>query len=155
MLCPDGLIASLKGAFPGRRHDAGIFRESRLYEELEQKAVINENEKYTIYGDQAYGIMELLLSPYPGRPENLTPQQHQFNEAMKVLRVSVEWGFQKILAEFAFVDFKKNQKMLLQDIEAMFKVAVLLTNCHTCLYGSQTSSYFDTIPPTLEEYFGV
>lgn len=108
-----------------------------------------------IYGDQAYGIMELLLSPYHGRPEDLPPHQQEFNRAMKVLRVAVEWGFQKIVTEFAFVDFRKNQKLLLQDVQSMYKVAVLLTNCHTCLYRSQTSMYFDMVPPTLEEYFGI
>jgi hypothetical protein len=52
---------------------------------------------------------------------------------MKVLRIAVEWGFQKVASQFAFVDFKKNQKLLLQEVETMYKIAVLLTNCHTCL----------------------
>lgn len=26
VICPDGIIASLKGPYPGRRHDAGVFR---------------------------------------------------------------------------------------------------------------------------------
>eukprot|EP00697_Spironema_sp_BW2_P008062 gnl/Spiro4/22556_TR11125_c0_g1_i1.p1 gnl/Spiro4/22556_TR11125_c0_g1~~gnl/Spiro4/22556_TR11125_c0_g1_i1.p1 ORF type:complete len:160 (-),score=19.62 gnl/Spiro4/22556_TR11125_c0_g1_i1:29-478(-) len=29
---------------------------------------------------------------------------------------------------------------------------VLLTNCHTCLYGSQTGDYFSLHPPALEVY---
>lgn len=81
--------------------------------------------------------------------------QVQFNNNMKVLRIAVEWGFAKVIQQFAFIDFKKNQKLLLQDLENMFLVAALLTNCHTCLYGSQTASYFDIEPPTLEEYFGI
>lgn len=155
VICPDGIIASLKGAYPGRRHDAGIFRESGLYRELEEKAVFGEDEKYVLYGDQAYGLMELLLTPFPGRNEDLPPRQQQFNQSMKLLRLSVEWGFQKIVSQFAFVDFRKNQKLLLQDLDTMYKVAVLFTNCHTCLYGSQTATYFNTIPPALDEYFGL
>jgi hypothetical protein len=50
------------------------------------------------------------------------------------------------------VDFKKNQKLLLNDIETFYKSAVILTNCHTCLYGSQTAEYFNVMPPILEEY---
>lgn len=73
---------------------------------------------------------------------------------MKVLRVSVEWGFQKIVSLFAFVDFKKNQKLLLSDIETFYKCVVLLTNCHTCLYGSQTGEYFNIMAPALENYIG-
>lgn len=137
----------------GRRHDAGIFRDSGLYERLELKAVFGD-EKYVLYGDQAYGVMELLLSPFPGRPEALLPYQQQFNMSMRNLRVAVEWGFQKVVCEFAFVDLKKNQKLLLQDIDNLFKCAVFLTNCHTCIYGSQTSTYFNVEPPSLEEYLG-
>lgn len=90
ILCPDGIIASLKGAYPGRRHDAGIFRESLLYNELEQVAVFGEDHKFRLYGDQAYGLRELLLSPFQGRSENLEPHQQQFNQSMKTLKVSVE-----------------------------------------------------------------
>jgi hypothetical protein len=152
VLTPDGLIVNLKGAFPGRRHDAGIFRETNLYEELEQNVLFPNGEHYVLYGDQAYGVRRLLLSPYPGQPANLLPHQIVFNNTMKVLRVSVEWGFQKIISQFAFVDFRKNQKLLLNDIETFYKSAVILTNCHTCLYGSQTAEYFNVMPPILEEY---
>ena len=31
-------------------------------------------------------------------------------------------------------------------------VAVLLANCHCCLYGDQHTTYFDCVTPTLEEY---
>lgn len=99
--------------------------------------------------------MELLLTPFAGRAEDLLPHQLEFNQSMKRLRASVEWGFQKVVCLFAFVDFRKKQKLLLQDLDAMYKVAVLLTNCHTCLYGSQTATYFHIAPPTLNEYFGL
>lgn len=153
VICPDGIIISLKGAFEGRRHDAGIFRESGLYEEMEQNTVF-ENEHFVLYGDQAYGLRELLLRPYSEHEIQGLPERAHFNNAMRVLRVSVEWGFNKVIQEFAFLDFKKNQKLLLQDIEAMYKVAVILTNCHTCFYGGETSSYFGVQPPTVEEYLG-
>lgn len=149
-MCPDGIIVSLKGAFPGRRHDAGIFRESGLYEELERCAVFPDGNQYVIFGDQAYGIRNLLLCPYPGR--GLNRDQQNFNVSMSAVRIAVEWGFQKIVAEFAFVDFKKNQKLMLQEVELMFRVAVILTNCHTCLYGSQCSQAFNVEPIPLEEY---
>lgn len=154
VLTPDGLIINLKGAFPGRRHDAGIFRETNLYQELEQNAMFPNDENYVLYGDQAYGVRRLLLSPYPGQLANLLPYQIVFNNSMKVLRVSVEWGFQKVVGLFAFVDFKKNQKLLVSDLETFYKCAVFLTNCHTCLYGSQTAQYFNIMPPILEEYIG-
>ena len=33
-----------------------------------------------------------------------------------------------------------------------YPVANILTNCHTCLYGSQSSLYFNLAPPVLEDY---
>lgn len=71
LLGPDGIIASLKGGWPGRRHDAAMFAESNLYAELEREAVFPDGSKFVLYGDQAYGIRELLLTPYPNRgPSN-------------------------------------------------------------------------------------
>jgi hypothetical protein len=61
VLCPDGIIASLVGPYPGRRHDAGIFRKSNLCNQLEQRARFGINEKYVLYGNPAYPIQELLL----------------------------------------------------------------------------------------------
>ncbi|XP_030749230.1 protein ALP1-like [Sitophilus oryzae] len=90
VLYPDGIIVGLKGAFPGRRHDAGIFRESGLYNQLEHVANFGPDEKFSLYGDQAYGLMDLLITPYQGRPADLQPYQQQFNQSMKRLRVSVE-----------------------------------------------------------------
>lgn len=73
---------------------------------------------------------------------------------MSALRVSVEWGFHKIIQKFAFLDLKKNQKLLLQKVGSMYFVGMILTNCHTCLYGSQQSAYFNIEPPLLEQYLG-
>lgn len=102
VVCPDGLTVSLIGAFPGRRHDAGIFRESGLYEQLEAKVVFADGTNYVIYGDQAYGIRELLLCPFPGQGRN--EMEQNFNASMSVVRQAVEWSFQKIIMEFAFLD---------------------------------------------------
>lgn len=151
VLCPDGLIVSLKGPYHGRRHDAGIFRESNLYAELEQCAVFPDGMQYVLYGDSAYGLRDLLISPYPNRA-NLTAEQEDFNARMSNVRISVEWGFGNIINKFAFLDYKKNQKILLQNVGDAYKVGVLLANCHVCLYRGQVSHYFNVIPPTLELY---
>jgi hypothetical protein len=64
-------------------------------------------------------------------------------------------GFGKVAVNFAFVDFKKNQKVLLQPVGRIYVVAVLMTNCHTCLYGSQTGMFFGLEAPELEEYLAI
>ncbi|KAJ8909281.1 hypothetical protein NQ315_003524 [Exocentrus adspersus] len=88
VICPDGIICSLIGAYPGRRHDAAIFRDSNLYQQLEQKAVFG-NDKFVLFGDQGYGLLELLITPFPGAPDNMPAQHLQFNQSMQVLRVAV------------------------------------------------------------------
>lgn len=149
--CPDGIMVSLKGGYEGRKHDAGILRESQLYNQLEECARFPNGEHFIIYGDKAYGIRELLMCPYPNR-NGITAEQQEFNARMSQVRIAVEWGFGKVISEFAFLDFRKNQKLLLQEVAKMYMVAVILTNCHSCLYGNQTAQAFNCNPVELEEY---
>ena len=146
---PNGLIANMFGPIAGHRHDAFMLRASGLQNKL---ATITKQDgsPYVIYGDPAYGISRTILAPYRG--SRLTPQQQAFNTAMSSVRMSVEWTFGKILTYFSYLDFKKSNKILLQPIGKYYLVAALLTNCHTCLYGSQTSTFFGVEPPSLETY---
>ena len=68
------------------------------------------------------------------------------------MRVSVEWAFGKVVQYFAFLDFRKNLKVLLQPIGKYYIVGVILANCRTCLYGSTTSSFFNLPLPDLQTY---
>jgi hypothetical protein len=110
----------------------------------------NNGQPFCVYGDPAYPLRPQLMCPFKGG--RLTQSQRQFNRAMSMNRIVVEWGFGKILQLFAFVDYKKNQKLFLQPLSHQFKVATILTNCHTCLYGSQTSTFFNVSSPNLEDY---
>jgi hypothetical protein len=74
---------------------------------------------------------------------------------MSSVRECVEWGFGKVAVTFAFIDFKKNQKVYLQPVGRMYVVAVFMTNVHTCIYGSQTGQYFRLDPPNIREYLGI
>jgi len=100
---------------------------------------------------------------------------------MKALRVSVEWGFGKIVSLFQYLNHEENLRLFLQPVHTAwpslpptpapphplttpsflrllwqvglyFPVANILTNCHTCLYHSQTGLYFGLDPPSLEDY---
>ncbi|XP_031554794.1 uncharacterized protein LOC116291725 [Actinia tenebrosa] len=146
---PNGLIAHMYGPIEGRRHDAFMLGESGLLNKL-QRFQKPSGEPYVIYGDPAYGITQNIISPFRGA--RLPPDQQQFNSLMSKVRVTVEWGFGKITQLFAFLDFKRNLKVLLQPTAKYYLVACVLVNCHTCLYGSQTSKFFGLDPPTLERY---
>ena len=146
---PNGLIAHLYGPLEGRRHDAFMLSESGLQLKLRPLNAPN-GDPYVLYGDPAYGLSRNILSPF--RSANLSSQEKEFNKAMSSVRVTVEWTFGKIVQYFAFLDFKKNQKILLQPVCKYYIVGALLTNCHTCLYGSTTSDFFGVQPPSLETY---
>ena len=150
VVAPNGLICHLFGPLEGRRHDAFMLRESCLLQELERKMNKANGDPYVIYGDPAYPVRRHILAPF--RNAQLTPAEQNFNEAMSAVRTSVEWGYGKIVKYFAFVDFSKNLKVLLQPVGKLYIVAALLVNCHTCLYGSQTGQFFDLDSPELETY---
>lgn len=146
---PDGIIVHLSGPWIGRRHDAGMFAESGISVSIGQP-LLHQNIQYVLYGDPAYPITNFLIAPF--RERSLTEEQNLFNQRMSNVRECVEWTFGKVSTLFAFVDFKKNLKINLQPVAEYYLVATFLTNCHTCFYGSQTSSFFSLEPPTIEEY---
>lgn len=147
---PNGMIANLFGPIEGKRHDSGMLRESRLLEDLEQSMTKPDGSVYCLYGDPAYPLRPQLIAPFRGAV--LPDDQARFNKRMSSVRVTVEWAFGKILSNFAFVDYKKNQKLYLQPVGQYYDVAALFTNCHTCLYGSEVGDFFGLQPPSLHEY---
>ena len=76
-----------------------------------------------------------------------------FNKSIGTIRISVEWLFGDILNYFKFVDFKKNLKIGLQSVGKIYMVSTLRRNALTCLYGNDTSEFFELDPPTLRDYF--
>uniref|UniRef100_A0A6P7GFX3 Uncharacterized protein LOC114341986 n=1 Tax=Diabrotica virgifera virgifera TaxID=50390 RepID=A0A6P7GFX3_DIAVI len=92
VVCPDGIKVSLHEAFMGRRHDAGILRESGLYNQLKEKTRFPDGSTFVLYGDQAYGIRELLLCPYPGQGVN--ELQQNFNASMSTVRFAPTYSLQ-------------------------------------------------------------
>ena len=148
--CPDGIVIFSDGPYAGRQHDAGLFRESRLGEILENGLRGADGRQLCIYGDAAYPQRPYLVSPFKG--SQLSLEQRIFNARMAGLRIAVELSFGKAIRLFPFVDFKKNQKLLLQPVGKYYLVATVFANCHTCCYGSQVNDLFDSEPPTMEEY---
>ena len=67
---------------------------------------------------------------------------------MSRTRICVEWGFQKIVSLRAGVDYDRRQQLFLTGPGSLYLTAGLLTNIHTCMYGSLTSRYFGIKPIT-------
>ena len=72
---------------------------------------------------------------------------------MSQVREVVEWSFKEVSQQFAFLDFKSNQKILLQPCAVYYLVAILLCNAHTILHVPQIPQFFNCKPPSLAEYF--
>ncbi|XP_064631647.1 uncharacterized protein LOC135489941 [Lineus longissimus] len=151
VVAPNGLIVNLYGPVEGRRHDSGMLRMSNLLAELVRVNYrLIDNTPMCLYGDPAYPIRDQLLAPFRGAV--VTDEQRAFNKSMSAVRECVEWQFGKIVLNFAFLDFKKNLKLYLQPVGKLYMVGALFSNCHTCLNGSVTSTYFSVDPPALEDY---
>ena len=135
----------------GRRHDSGMLADSGLLQMLQQHAVSPTGQPMCLYGDPAYPLRVHLQGPFRGAV--ITQQMQSFNAAMSAVRTSVEWLFGDVVNYFKFVDFKKNLKIYLSSVGKMYIVCAILRNALTCLYGNQTSKYFDLNPPSLEDYF--
>jgi len=142
---PDGLIYHLFGPYEGRRNDNAQLNDSGLIKRCLQNA-----PSFCLYGDSAYPISSVLLSPF--LKADLTAEERAWNVAMSARRECVEWGFADILRLWRHLTDKDNQRLLPRLLSQMYRVAVILTNIHTCLYGCQTTVYFNCPPPTLSAY---
>ena len=150
---PNGLIANLYGPVEGRRHDAGMLKDSGLLNDLQRVAFSPTGDILCLYGDPAYPLSPHLMAPF--RLEEVpvfTANMEAFNEAMSSVRVSVEWLFGDVLNSFKFLDFKKNLKLGLSAIGKHYVVAALFRNILTCLYGNTASTFFQLDPPTVQDY---
>ena len=148
---PNGMIANLYGPVEGKRHDSAMLHMSGLLGELQNRAVNQNGDVLCIYGDPAYPLRPQLQAPFS--KNGITDAKKKYNSAMSSVRVSVEWVFKEIINYFKFLDFKKNLKLELSAVGKTYLVCALLTNARTCLYGNQTSAFFRSDPPSLEEYF--
>jgi hypothetical protein len=148
---PDGLGISCVRAYDGRRGDGYIFRHSNL-ENIWRNHPIARN--YRKLADSAYPTTNWTLSMFKRLPgQELPPDRQAFNATYSPMRTCVEWGYEKVVRHWAYIDFKKQMKMELVRMEAMWLGAFWLTNVVTCVRGgNQISEFFELPPPTLEEY---
>ncbi|CAM5096995.1 unnamed protein product [Natator depressus] len=102
-----GRFTNINVGWPGKVHDACIFRNSGLFQQLQegtyfpdQKITIGDVEMpIVILGDPAYPLMPWLMKPYTG---TLDSSQEQFNYRLSKCRMVVEciWTFKSSLAQF-------------------------------------------------------
>jgi hypothetical protein len=136
----------------GPRHDSMIETIDGVNVKLEH-AQQGRQRQWSTYGDKAFYPKSHLLSAFKG--DNLVQWKKSSNTQLKKSRVSVEWTFGKVTQIVKQVDNYRQHKWKLSQLGKVYILAMLLTNSHTCLYGSQSSIYFGVRPPTLGAYFRV
>jgi nuclease HARBI1 len=149
IVAPDGLLLNLFGPMEGRRHDMTLYRASEI-DHLFSTSLFIQGQQYYVYGDSAYTLRPYLQVAFRGT--ELSLNQAQFNVSMNTVRTSVEWVFKDIKQYFNHVAFSRKLRLKMNASGKWYQVSAILWNFRACLYGNPTSSYFDCVPPSLEDY---
>lgn len=148
---PNGIQPFPFGPVNGSRHDSFMLAASGILDVL--RGCSNRlGQQYALFGDSAYPISPFLYRMYKGVLNSVA--QQMFHKEMSPLRVSVEWGFGKILALWPFLDYRNKHQALLAPCGLYFGVANKCTHehAHMSRYGSIVSRRFDMEPPAMEAY---
>ena len=143
---PDGMIMFAWGPTSARRHDAMVYHKSGLNPAMRDLQVGNV-EQYCVFGDSAYPFLSHTTKNMPHRPAG---EHYAYNSVREV----VEWDWRDIKHFWSrcnarkYLQVRKKPTGMAQD---MF-LTILFKNLYACEYGSQTSRYFNLLPPTLEAY---
>jgi hypothetical protein len=148
---PDGMVYHWYDEEVGRHRDQYLLRESNV-NQIMANIQQGREVKFWVYTDKGFAFAEFIRCAAHG-PGPVTAEQAEDNGLMSPLRVPAEWIFGKIYERCPLLRETDKLKLRQMDVAQMIRVAVLLTNAHTCLNGSNTAEYFDCPPPTLDEYF--
>ena len=159
VVIPDGLIMHFSGPFAGCGNDLNFLSDSDLLRDLRSalhQANMDDVEMDMV-ADKLYRIVApgiACLRTYP------TPNQEIEDDAASKIRVPNEWTFGKIGLHFPFVNISYRVKLNERDVGNYINVSAILTNIHTCLYGSNCATHFSEFghpvyPPQLEEYMAI
>jgi hypothetical protein len=149
---PDGIFYDWFDGPLGRRSDKYFLSLSDINARL---AALQEDNpiEYWVYTDKGYNQDSHIRCAAHG-PGYVSPQQHECNRIMSRERIGIEWGFGKVLRRCGLLCCQAFLKIREKDVAQLIRVAVLLTNAHSCSSReSQVSLYFNCAPPTLQEYF--
>ena len=158
VMLPNGMIMDLFGPVVGRRHDSALLTQSGLNNRILTMLQPLRPCNYYTYGDAAYPEYPMWLKKGGRNHQGAIvgdvdgAQREAAYRQLSNHRICVEWGFGKITSLWGFLDHPKNLKVFLQPIATMYRVMGFLTNCHTTLYGSETTEHFECRPPTLKAY---
>ena len=109
-----------------------------------------EERYHQIFGDPAYGLSPVLISPFDG---DKTAEQLEWNRDMSSVRMSVEHAFAIVLNHWPYLWAFWKHRVYASGIGQNYRVGVLLSNAINCFRPNQTAQRYDCQPPTVEKYF--
>ena len=149
VMLPNGMFAEMNGPYASRMNDKQIMDASGFAVRL-AAWIRRSGTRIFIYGDCGYVLDGYIVVPFCNT--GATANQRDFNRKMSKVRIGVEWGFGEVASLFAFCAYPEDLKLDKQPLGTYWRVATLLFNCHSCLYGNQGSKYFNVGTPNLEDY---
>jgi hypothetical protein len=152
----DGLAVAIAGPFTGPTNDWSIYQRFSVEDAI--RALMEGHETLYIYGDPAYWDSFGVACPFtdPRGRHWLPKEQQRFNKALSSVRIAVEQSFGRTQVLWTYTAFNKGLTAGWQPVAAHFFVAVLLTNCHTCLRGSSSAGSRFLVPPlSVEAYLSL
>jgi hypothetical protein len=147
----------IEGPFPGFNTDPIVWRDCAIRHELEEimQSRLAEDpprRRLKLYADKIYNSSTLINAAFSERHGQLQAWMTIENRIMSKIRIAIEWTYGTIITQFKFLDFAKGQKLQESPLPKHYIIAVLLANCHCCLYEDRHCKAFDIDPPTLNEY---
>ena len=111
LILPNGIIGHFFGPVVCSRHDSYLLQCSGLVGILRHisTTVLQTVIPFAAYGDPAYPLSTVLLKPFAGV---LTPGMQDLNAKMSSGRITVEWGFGRVTANFPFVQHYSRLQLL-------------------------------------------
>jgi hypothetical protein len=151
---PDGYIAHLYGPIAGSRHDSYMLSESEMLPQLRAAMPgIDGAPIYAMYGDPAYPQSAYLIGGVTGAADGSV--EAAWNKTMSGARICVEWTFGEVNRQFRALSLKQNMMLFRIPVAKYYYTAVFLANCRNCMYGSETSNYFDCEPMSFDDYIAL
>lgn len=132
-----GMTVDLYGPLSLRRHDLVLVNGSEVNDRM---AAVQEEEdeedQCVIFGDSAY----IQLSHIQTYIDD--------GYLIKKVRVTIEWNYGLNVNLFRYLTMNNKLKLMESTTVAkIYTVAILFKNFHVCLYGCETSKYFNAEIP--------
>lgn len=137
VILANGMDFKIYGPVSVRHNDAYTLGRSRIEEKIEYLQR-NQRLKFKMYGDSAYFDDDFMVTG-GGR-------------GMSSVRETIEWSYKDLKMTWRYCNWRNVLQLRKQPVGKIVFVCILLRNMYNCMYSSEAATYFEFLPPTLEDY---